>query len=140
MPVIFAAAGGAVVFAAAVYDNHSDYSDYSNYSDYSDAEELERMEAEARAEALEIDIISAMDDLDSYKETDVNPHLSNNALKNAEAMKVSCKKMDADAKQKIQNEIDEQIDGETSTAKAQIEEIDDLLRRIQEIKDGEGEV
>ena len=132
MPVVLIGAV-AIIGAATTYDNEGSYGDYSNYSDYdnySDAAERKKR----RAAAMQEEIDSAIEDLDKYKDDYVNPRLASTALKQTPAMKVSGKKMDADAQEKIQSEMQRKIDAETSDAKAQIAEIDKLLGRIKKIQ------
>lgn len=123
--------GGAVAFVVYVdkYDVHSDHGDYSNYSnhsDYSDAAERKRR----RIAALKQETESAARDLADYKSGSVNPKLSDDSLKRTPAMTVSQEKMDADAKKKIDREMQQRVKRDTANETAQLKEIDSLLERI----------
>ena len=131
MAVIFWAIGGAAVIGIANdYSNHSDYSDYSNHSDYSDA----AVRQARRVQEMESSIRSAAVDLHDYKEESVNPKLKSRRLKGAPAMQVDEDDMDMDAEVKIQQEENNQIKRATAEERERIDEIDLLLRRIDEIQ------
>ena len=125
--------GGVFVGALIVYDNlssHSDYSDYDDYSDYSDYEErrkrkIRSMKDDARVDAKE---------LSNYKDNSINPELSNNTLISQSAMRVSVPSMDSDVKGRINAETAEVSDDETAELRAELDEIEKLMRKINNIK------
>ena len=76
MAVIFAAiGGGAVIAAIAASDDYGDHSDYSAYSNQAEQERKRKLE-------------TAIEDLSSYKKSDINPMLYDKRLKEADAMEV----------------------------------------------------
>ncbi len=132
MAVVFAI-GGAFIGGLIVYDNLSDsysYSDYSDYDNYDDAE-VRRLK---RIETLKRDTELATQELSDYKRYTVNSELDNNSLKAETAMNVSYVAMDRDFKSKIQKQIDSQIQEKAGTLKRELEEIDKLLIKIDEIE------
>lgn len=135
MAVIFAVVGGAIVIGGATYSDHSDHSDYSDYDNYSDAAERKRR----RIEALKQETESSARDLAGYKRDEVNPNLSSTRLKQAPAMTVSREEMDQDAQSIIKKKVEKQIQAESGGARVQIDEINRLLARIEEIQKEESD-
>ena len=134
MAVIFAVGGAVVgVLVRAAYDDYGCHNDYSNYSNYSDeAEKLRRQIGQ-----LEPEVNNAVSDLQKYKDKDVNPWLDSHELKREHAMTVSSDAMDQSAKQKIERGISREINIEILSDQMRLEEIESLLRRIQQIRDEE---
>lgn len=127
------AVGGAIIGGLIVYDNLSDsysYSDYGDYDNYDDAE-VRRLK---RIETLKRDTEAAAQELSDYKRYTVNSELDNSSLKNETAMNVSYTAMDKDVKSKMQRQIDDQMQKKTGTLKRELEEIDKLLLKIDEIE------
>ena len=134
MAVIFAVVGvGAVIGIAEDYSNHSDYSDYSDYSNHSDYSDAAIRQA-MRVQAQQSSIRSAAVDLHDYKEESVNPKLKSRRLKDTPAMQVDEDDMDRDAKARIQQEENSQINRATAEERERIAEIDRLFQRIDEIQ------
>lgn len=138
MAVIFAAVGGAAfVGAVTAYDVYSDYSDWSAYGDwgeYSDAAERKKR----RLEALKQETEAAARDLSDYKKTSVNPELTSQSLKRSPAMVVSPADLDRDAKATIDRKKEQETDSAVKTDQEALQEIDSLLKRIDEIEKEEG--
>jgi len=127
--------GGAFIGALIVYDNlasHDDYGDYSDYSNYGDAEERRQR----RITSLKSDIENAAEELAGYKRTTVNPELSSQKLKEQTAMRVSRSSMDSDVKGSIKQRIADESSVETQELKKELSQIDELLKKIDEIQRG----
>lgn len=127
------AVGGALIGGLIVYDNLSNsysYSDYGDYDNYDDAE-VRRLK---RIETLKRDTEVAAQELSDYKRYTVNSELDNSSLKNETAMNVSYTAMDKDVNCKIQRQIDDQMQKKTGTLKRELEEMDKLLLKIDEIE------
>ena len=131
MAVIFAVGGGAAaaVVGIAVYDNHSDWHEYS------DAAERKKR----RIEALKQETEAAAQDLSTYKSGSVNPNLTSHALKCAPAMKVSAEDLDEDARKTIDRKVKLEEDSSGRIENDKLQEIDSLLKRIDEIEQEEGQ-
>lgn len=132
MPVFFAVGGaiGGITIGALLYDDHSDYSNYSDYDNYSDAAERKKR----RIEALKGETRSAAQSVSEYKQSDINPKLSSQELKQEPAMRVSVSAMDTDVQSKIRKEMERQIAQETGDEARELEAIEALLQRIGEIQ------
>lgn len=127
--------GGAFIGALIVYDNlasHSDYSDYSDYSNYGDAEERRQR----GIASLKSDIESAAVELATYKRTTVTPELSSQKLKERTAMRVSKSSMDSDVKGSMKRKRTEESSKETQELRTELEQINELLNKIDEIQKG----
>ena len=125
--------GGLFVGALIVYDNlssYGDYSDYDNYSDYSDYEEQRKR----KIKSLKEDERSRAVELSNYKENSINPELSNRTLINQSAMRVSAVSMNNDVKKRIETESIDLSNDETAELRAELEEIEKLMQKINEIK------
>lgn len=123
---------GAIVAIGGAAIAHGDYSDYSygDYSDYNDA----AAKREMRINSLKEEIESAAQVLFTYKSENVNPELSSPSLKNAKAMKVSETAMDKDVKSSIEKKIDDEVLQDTETLQIEIQQIDELLEKIEKIE------
>lgn len=126
---------GAVVAVGGLAIAHGDYSDYGDYGDYSDYSDAEARR-EKRIESLEEDAGRAEGILCEYKEKSVNPQLSSQELKDEDAMEVSAKAMDKDARESINRKEKEERLRETKDLGKELRQIDELLRKIEEIERG----
>lgn len=125
--------GGVFVGALIVYDNlssHSDYSDYDDYGDYSDYEEQRKR----KIRSMKDDAKSDARELSNYKDNSINPELTNSDLISQSAMRVSVPSMDSDVKGRINTEIADASDNETAELRAELDEIEKLIKKIEKIK------
>ena len=131
MAVIFAAAaiGGVIAGGVALYEDYSNYSDYDDYK-HSDAVERRRR----RIESLQKDIKSMSSDLSDYKQETINPYLSDK-MREEDALNASIEDMDADAQSLILQKEEEAIRQETQELQQRLDNIDALLRKIDQIKE-----
>lgn len=122
MAVIFAAiGGGAVIAAIATSDDYGDHSDYSAYSNQAEQERKRKLE-------------TAIEDLSSYKKSDINPMLYDKRLKEADAMEVSEVEMSMDVQSRAEEERKRHNKKKGASAEKTITEIDRLLARIDTIQ------
>lgn len=122
MAVIFAAIGGeAVIAAIAASDDYGDHSDYSAYSNQAEQERKRKLE-------------TAIEDLSTYKKSDINPMLYDKRLKEADAMEVSEDKMSRDVQSRAEAERKRHNKKKGASAEKTITEIDRLLARIDTIQ------
>ena len=139
MAVIGAIGGviGVGLFGAVVYDNYGDYgnySDYDNYSDYSDAAERQRRRREAKDQESEGPKL----EINAYKANSVNEYLESEALKRESGVNVSVKEVKKDGDAVINRAVMSDSERESAGLKAEIEEIDKVLTKIDKIlKEGE---
>ena len=66
----------------------------------------------------------------------MNPQLSSQELKDEDAMEVSAKAMDKDARESINRKEKEERLRETKDLRKELRQIDELLRKIEEIERG----
>ena len=144
MAVIFAAAaiGGVIIGGVATYEDYSNYSDYDDYK-YGDAAERRKR----RIASLEKDVESLSSELSDYKQNNVNPYLSDYMKEPADpyfdsdewrqddALYASIEDMDADAQSLILQKEEEAIRQETQELQQRLDNIDALLRKIDQIKE-----
>ena len=122
MAVIFAAiGGGAVIAAIAASDDYGDHSDYSAYSNQAEQERKRKLE-------------TAIEDLSSYKKSDINPMLYDKRLKESDAMEVSEDEMSRDVQAGAEEDRQRRTEVEGASAAKTITEIDQLLARIDKIQ------
>ena len=118
MAVIFAAiGGGAVIAAIAASDDYGDHSDYSAYSNQAEQERKRKLE-------------TAIEDLSSYKKSDINPMLYDKRLK-----EVSEVEMSMDVQSRAEEERKRHNKKKGASAEKTITEIDRLLARIDTIQE-----
>jgi len=123
MAVIFAAiGGGAVIAAIAASDDYGDHSDYSAYSNQAEQERKRKLE-------------TAIEDLSTYKKSDINPMLYDKRLKEADAMEVSEVEMSMDVQSRAEEERKRHNKKKGASAEKTITEIDRLLARIDAIQE-----
>ncbi len=96
-------------------------------------EQAEREKA-MRLSTLKSDIEAAARELSNYKRSTVNPQLTNSALINQSAMRVSESSMNDDVQNSIRSRIARDESNETSSLRNEIELIDDILRKISQIE------
>ena len=127
---------GAVVAVGGLALTHGDYSDYVNYGDYSDysGEDAEKF---LRVESLQEEAEKAANILSEYKPKSVDPELNSQSLKNASAMKVSETAMDKDVKSSIERKRDSEILRDTKALQMEMQQIDELLGKIEKIERGQ---
>ena len=118
---------GAIVAVGGIAIAHGDYSDYS------DAE----VRKEMRINSLEEEVENAERILCEYKSESVNPQLSSQELKDEDAMEVSAKAMDKDVRESIDRKIKDQVLQKTSDLQRELQQIDELLNKIEEIERGQ---
>ena len=87
-----------------------------------------------RLSTLKSDIEAAARELSNYKRSTVNPQLTNSALINQSAMRVSESSMNDDVQNGIRSRIARDESNETSSLRNEIELIDDILRKISQIE------
>ena len=123
MAVIFAAiGGGAVIAAIAASADYGDHSDYSAYSNQAEQERKRKLE-------------TAIEDLSTYKKSDINPMLYDKRLKEADAMEVSEGEMSMDVQSRAEEERKCHNKKKGASAEKTITEIDRLLARIDAIQE-----
>lgn len=98
------------------------------------AREREEREKAMRLSTLKSDIEAAARELSNYKRSTVNPQLTNSALINQSAMRVSESSMNDDVQNSIRSRIARDESNETSSLRNEIELIDDILRKISQIE------
>ena len=127
---------GAVVAVGGLALTHGDYSDYVNYGDYSDysGEDAEKF---LRVESLQEEAEKAANILSEYKSKSVDPEPNSQSLKNASAMKVSETAMDKDVKSSIERKRDSEILRDTKALQMEMQQIDELLGKIEKIERGQ---
>ncbi|MCX4315101.1 MAG: hypothetical protein OSJ52_00425 [Lachnospiraceae bacterium] len=138
MAVIFAIGGGAVavIGAAMAHDDYSDHYSYDDWGEYSDAAERKQRRLEAGKQETE----NMARDLSGYKKVTVNPELMDETLKRTPAMMVSENEINQDAMKKISNEENQENNNTVKPELQRIEDIDFLLKRIQEIEKEEQKI
>lgn len=135
MAIIFAVVGGGVVVIATAdpYSDHSDYSNYDNYSNYSDA--AERRSRRLAEKAKEVD--AQKFEVNSYKTETVNEYLQDESLKREPGVTVSIDAVISDGEVKIQREEIGSIENICSREEREIQEIDDVIKKINKILEEE---
>ena len=98
------------------------------------AREQAEREKTMRLSTLKSDIEAAARELSNYKRSTVNPQLTNSALINQSAMRVSESSMNDDVQNGIRSRIARDESNETSSLRNEIELIDDILRKISQIE------
>ncbi len=100
--------------------------------------ERERAEREKamRLSTLKSDTESAARELSNYKSSTVNPQLSSQTLKAQNAMRVSEAEMTNDVNSRINRQIEHDEVCDTSALKNELALVDDLLRKISQIEQG----
>lgn len=126
---------GAVVAVGGFALTHGDYSDYGNYGDYNDYSD-EDTEKFLLVESLREEAETAVNILSKYKSKSVNPELSSQSLKDTSAMKVSETAMDQDVKLSIEKKTGSEILQDTEALQREMQQIEDLLRKIEKIERG----
>jgi hypothetical protein len=134
MVIIGAVVGGGAIVGLA-YDDHSDHSDYGNYDNYSDAEERRRR----RKNAKQAEVDSCVQDINQYKNYNINPYLSDQTLIAQSGVEVSVEKVRQDGSAKIDHEEEETVSRDTKDIKKEIEEIDSVLAAIDRVLEANDE-
>lgn len=132
---IASAAAGAVVWRVR-HDDHSNWSEYSEYHDASLREEIEENKKKAerrKRDAAEIrkEIISQQ--VETLRELGVEVNISDSA--NAAEFGRSVDKAEKAVKQKLKDNLSEELKAD----KKKIKDIDDAIRRINELQLGQTE-
>ena len=96
-------------------------------------EQAEREKA-MRLSTLKSDIEAAARELSNYKRSTVNPQLTNSALINQSAMRVSESSMNDDVQNSIRSRIARDESNETSSLQNEIDIIDGILGKISQIE------
>lgn len=120
---------GVGILGAILHDDHSDYSAYSDYSNYSDAAERRRR----RQEAKEREISEQKQEINTYKTNNVNDYLQSVALKRESGVSVNVSEVKKDGDSKIDNDIKRNADRETAGLKTDIQQINQVLEKIDKI-------
>ncbi len=132
MAVIFAVVGGAVVIGLCSDSDHSDYSDYSNYDNYSNySDAAERRERRLRAKQEETE--SARQKVNEYKSDSVNPCLTLKSLIMEPGESVEVPSVQRNGNEKITDEERKKIDAETADMKKEVNEIDQVISKIDKL-------
>lgn len=133
MAVIFAVVGGGAVVGIATsysdYSNYYDYSDYDNYSNYSDAAERRKRRIEEKTREID----NKKYEINSYKINNVNEYLYSDSLKEQSGVTVSINEVEKDGYNGIQIDEDNKIGIQSQNTKVAIDEIDELINKIDKI-------
>lgn len=97
-------------------------------------EERRREENARKLTALKSDTEYSARELSAYKNSTVNPQLTNWSLKNSPAMKADIDAMDLDVRGRINSQINAEESSQTDGLKRDIAEIDRLLEELSRIK------